>query len=96
MAGHDGPFITATNFVRAVAAQVSPWVPGGLFALGTDGLGRSDTRERLRRHFEVDAECITLAAPTRFAVSEQFEKRRLSKIIAKLASDPEKADPLLS
>ena len=41
--------------------QIARWVPGGLFTLGTDGFGRSDTREALRRHFEVDAEHVVVA-----------------------------------
>ncbi|OYV83366.1 MAG: pyruvate dehydrogenase (acetyl-transferring), homodimeric type, partial [Planctomycetia bacterium 21-64-5] len=80
LAAHEGPFIAATDFVRAVAEQIGPWVPRGLFALGTDGLGRSDTRERLRRHFEVDAECVTLAALTQLAARGQFEKQRLPSV----------------
>ncbi len=52
--GQEGPFIAASDYVRALPEQISAWVPGGLFALGTDGMGRSDTREALRRHFEVD------------------------------------------
>ena len=67
IAGAEGPFIAASDNVRAVAEQVDPWVPGGLFALGTDGFGRSETRENLRRHFEVDAQCIALAALYRLA-----------------------------
>ena len=95
LTGHEGPFVAASDFVRAVSEQISPWVPGGLYALGTDGLGRSDTRERLRRHFEVDAECIALAALTRLAARGTFDKRRLSSVIRELAIDPEKANPLL-
>lgn len=96
LARQQGPFIAATDFVRAVPEQIAPWVPGGLFALGTDGLGRSDTRERLRRHFEVDAECIALAALTQLAERGQFEKSRLSKAIGELGIDPAKLDPLLA
>jgi len=50
-----GPFIAVSDNVKLVPDQIAPWVPGGLTTLGTDGFGRSDTRERLRRFFEVDA-----------------------------------------
>ena len=39
-----GPFIASSDYVKAVSEQVDPWIPGGLFALGTDGMGRSETR----------------------------------------------------
>ena len=60
--GSHGVFVASSDYVRAVAEQIRPWVPGELTVLGCDGLGRSDTREALRRHFEVDAECIVVAA----------------------------------
>ena len=61
LAGEEGLFVAASDYVRALPEQISRWVPGELYALGTDGMGRSETRETLRRHFEVDAECIALA-----------------------------------
>jgi pyruvate dehydrogenase E1 component len=93
-AGLSGPFIAASEYVRAVAEQIDPWVPGGLFALGTDGLGRSDTRQTLRRHFEVDAECITLAALYQLAKRGQWGRPDVAAEARRLGIDPEKIDPL--
>ncbi len=56
-----GPVVAVTDFMRSVPDQVSRWVPRPFTSLGTDGFGRSDTREVLRRHFEVDAAHVTLA-----------------------------------
>ncbi|HEU4683292.1 MAG TPA: pyruvate dehydrogenase (acetyl-transferring), homodimeric type [Nitrospira sp.] len=56
MQGVDGPCLAVSDYVRLVPQQISPWVPGGLLALGTDGFGRSDSRKALRRFFETDAE----------------------------------------
>jgi len=58
----DGPCVAVSDYVRLVTQQISPWVPGGLLALGTDGFGRSDTRTALRRFFEIDAEHMVVAA----------------------------------
>jgi pyruvate dehydrogenase E1 component len=57
----DGPCVAVSDYVRLVPQQIAPWIPGGLFALGTDGFGRSDTRKTLRRFFEVDAEHLVVA-----------------------------------
>ncbi len=62
LAKEDGVFLAASDNMRAVPEMIARWVPNGLFPLGTDGFGRSETRAALRRHFEVDAECITVAA----------------------------------
>jgi pyruvate dehydrogenase E1 component len=96
IAGAAGPFIAASDNVRAVAEQVDPWVPGGLFALGTDGFGRSETRENLRRHFEVDAQCIALAALYRLAETGQIERSEVAAAIKQLDINPDKIDPLFA
>jgi pyruvate dehydrogenase E1 component len=56
----DGPCVAVSDYVRLVSEQIAPWVPG-LLALGTDGFGRSDTRQALRRFFEIDAEHLAVA-----------------------------------
>lgn len=57
-----GPIVAASDFVKAWPDMIAPWVPQGFSVLGTDGFGMSDTREVLRRHFEVDAESIAAYA----------------------------------
>lgn len=93
-AGHEGPYIAASDYVRAVAEQIAPWCPGGLHVQGTDGFGRSETRKPLRRHFEVDAESVVLASLTELAEAGKFDRRKLPAAIKELGIDPEKIDPL--
>ncbi len=93
IAGHEGVFIAAADNVRAVTEQLDPWTPGGLFALGTDGFGRSEARGPLRRHFEVDAEAITVATLYRLAQEGKFDASAVAKAITDLGINPEKADP---
>ena len=79
--GVSGPFIAASDYVRAVPEQLNPWIPGDWKPSGTDGMGRSDTRENLRRHFEVDAAAVTVAALHRLhenGSSPQIRSRRPS------------------
>jgi pyruvate dehydrogenase E1 component len=96
MEGVDGPFIAASDYVRAVAEQLSPWIPGGLFALGTDGLGRSDTRETLRRHFEVDAESVAVAALYQLSRRGQLATEKVADAIGQLGIDPRKVNPMFA
>jgi pyruvate dehydrogenase E1 component len=96
LAGLDGPFVAATDYMRLVAEQIAPWVPGRFVTLGTDGFGRSDTREVLRRHFEVDAECIVLATLDDLARRGEMKKERVQKAIVELGIDPEKIDPVIA
>ena len=94
--GEEGPFIAASDYVRAVSEQVSQWVPGGLYCLGTDGMGRSETREALRRHFEVDSEFIAVAALYRLAKAGAIELGDVGKAIKELDINPEKINPLFA
>jgi pyruvate dehydrogenase E1 component len=89
----DGPFIAASDSVKALCDQVTRWVPGGLYSLGTDGFGRSDTREGLRRFFEVDAEAITVAALHRLRMEKEFPAEKIQEAIVQLGLDPEKPNP---
>ncbi len=88
-----GPVIAASDYVSAVADLIRPYVPRRYVALGTDGFGRSDTRERLRDFFEVSAPHIALAALAALADEGQFERARLAAAAAKLGVDPARAAP---
>jgi pyruvate dehydrogenase E1 component len=96
IAGHEGVFVAASDYVRGVPEQLDPWTPGGLFVLGTDGFGRSETRGPLRRHFEVDAECITVATLYRLAQEGLFDKKAVAQAIKDLGINPDKADPFFA
>jgi pyruvate dehydrogenase E1 component len=88
-----GPFVAASDYVRGLAEQIRPWISSDFFALGTDGMGRSDTREGLRRHFEVDAECVVLATLYRLMRQGHYDAAFVSKAISDLGINPEKVDP---
>ena len=90
-----GPFVAVSDFMKIVPDQIAPWVEGGLTTLGTDGYGRSDTRARLRRFFEVDAEMIVIATLYALARKGSIAKEKVDKAIRDLKVDPEKACPKL-
>jgi pyruvate dehydrogenase E1 component len=96
LAGTDGVFLAASDHVRAVPEQLDPWIPGGLFAMGTDGFGRSDTRGPLRRHFEVDAESIAIGTLSRLAAAGAVGTHVVAEAIRTLGVDPEKIDAALA
>jgi pyruvate dehydrogenase E1 component len=94
LAGADGPVIAASDYVRALPEQVSPYLPNGLFALGTDGMGRSESRQALRRHFEVDAEFITLASLYQLKKQGKRDAGEVAQAIKDLGIDPAKVSAL--
>ena len=89
----EGVFVAVSDNLKIVPDQIAPWVPGGLTTLGTDGFGRSDTRERLRRFFEVDAELTVIATLHALAEKGQLDRRTVERAIKELEVDPEKACP---
>ncbi|MFM7135841.1 MAG: pyruvate dehydrogenase (acetyl-transferring), homodimeric type [Planctomycetota bacterium] len=91
-----GVFVAASDHVRAVQEQLDPWIPGGIFALGTDGFGRSETRGPLRRHFEVDAECIAIGALWRLAETGAIGRHVVAEAIRRLGVNPDKIDAALA
>ena len=76
-----------------VPDQIDKWVPGGLFTLGTDGFGRSDTRENLRRFFEIDKESIIVACLYQLALNKDIKMNEVEKAIKILGIDPNKSFP---
>lgn len=92
--GHDGPVIAATDYMKNYAEQIRAYVPSYFVALGTDGFGRSDTRQQLRKHFEVNQYYIAynaikaLVDEGKLDVNAALKARKLYNI------DPEKINPL--
>jgi pyruvate dehydrogenase E1 component len=90
--GSEGPIVAASDYMKAVQDQITPWLPGRMVTLGTDGFGRSDNREFLRRHFEVDAASIAAAALSRLAREGKFEVKKAVKAFGELGVNPEQPD----
>jgi pyruvate dehydrogenase E1 component len=86
----QGPIVAASDFISAWPDLIARWVPGGWWrALGTDGYGRSDTREALRRFFEVDAESITATVLAELARCGRIDAAEAAREIGALGLDPE-------
>jgi pyruvate dehydrogenase E1 component len=89
----EGPIVAASDYMKAIPDQLAPWLGTRLIALGTDGFGRSDNRQHLRRHFEINAESIVTAALSRLARDGKFDAKKAQKAFAELGVDQEKMDP---
>ncbi|MEO6027156.1 MAG: pyruvate dehydrogenase (acetyl-transferring), homodimeric type, partial [Candidatus Binatia bacterium] len=87
------PIVAATDYLKTVADQITPFVPAGLRALGTDGFGRSETREALRRFFEVDAESICVAALAELCRRGTLPATRVQDAIAAFGIETDGPDP---
>jgi pyruvate dehydrogenase E1 component len=96
LAGAEGPIIASSDFMKIVADQLAPWLGGRLIALGTDGFGRSESREYLRRHFEINAESIVAATLSRLAREGKYDARRAAQAMADLGVATDSLDPQLA
>jgi len=94
LAGANGPVIAASDYMKAVPEMVARFVPQGVDPLGTDGFGLSDTRAALRRHFEVDAEHIAVAALSALARRGAIPPGQVADAIIGLGIDPDRPDPV--
>jgi pyruvate dehydrogenase E1 component len=89
-----GPFVAATDYMKLVSDQIRQWVPGRYVVLGTDGFGRSDGREALRHHFEVDRKSVVVAALKALADEGSIDSSTVTKAMTDLGVDPDKPNPV--
>lgn len=92
--GSEGPFIATSDYVQAHSEQVAQFLPDDFLALGTDGMGRSETRPALRRHFEIDAECVVIASLYQLSKQGKIDASEVEKAIKDLGVNPDKISPL--
>ena len=94
--GAKGPVVASTDYMKSYADQIREFISGTYTVLGTDGFGRSDTRERLRHFFEVDRYFIVVAALTALVEDNVVDVGQVAAAIKKFGIDPEKVNPALS
>jgi pyruvate dehydrogenase E1 component len=90
----EGPVIASTDYMKTFADQIRAFVPQRYVVLGTDGFGRSDSREALRRHFEVDRHYVVLAALKALADEGKLPAAKAAEAIKKYGIDPSKPNPV--
>lgn len=96
LSGREGPVIVSTDNIKAYAEQIRAYVPAAYSVLGTDGFGRSDSRENLRRFFEVDRYFVVVATLKALADEGSISAKQVSKAIKLYNIDINKPNPLLS
>jgi pyruvate dehydrogenase E1 component len=94
LADREGPYVAASDYMKSVPDQIRQWVPGRYAVLGTDGFGRSDSREQLRRFFEVDRHYIVVAALKSLADEGKLDVKTVTQAMQAFGIDSEKPDPL--
>ena len=92
----EGVAVGVSDYMKIVSDQIARWMPLDYLSLGTDGYGRSETREALRRFFEIDAEVIAVAVLYQLAKAGTIKMADVSKAIKELDVDPDKLNPMVS
>jgi pyruvate dehydrogenase E1 component len=92
--GRKGPVIVSTDYIRAYSEQIREFVASRFVSLGTDGFGRSDTRENLRIFFEVNRYYIVVAALKALSDDGEIDSKVVQQAIGKYGIDPEKPNPV--
>lgn len=90
----EGPFIISTDYMKNYSEQLRPYIPGEYYVLGTDGFGRSDSREKLRQFFEVDRYYVTVTALKALADAGKIDVKEVVEAIKQYGINPDKADPM--
>jgi len=91
--GAEGPVVASSDWMKSVNDMPARWIPNRFTALGTDGFGRSDTRDALRRHFEIDAESIVVATLHSLSQDGRVKPETVAQAIREYGIDPESVDP---
>jgi len=94
LADSEGPVIASTDYMKSYAELIRPFVPNHYVTLGTDGFGRSDTREALRHFFEVDRRWVVIASLKALAEQGAVPAKKVTEAIAKYGIDADKTDPM--
>ncbi len=92
--GHEGPVVAVSDSMKSVPDQVARWIHQPFVSLGTDGFGRSDTREELRRFFEIDAEHIVLATLSALADMGELKPEKVADAIKRYGIEPDRPSPI--
>ena len=88
------PIIAVSDYVKMVSEQIDPYVSASYYSLGTDGFGRSDTREKLRKFFEIDRYYIILKAVKALIIDGGLDSNMVERVMKKYNLDSDKPSPI--
>jgi pyruvate dehydrogenase E1 component len=89
----QGPIIASSDYMKTLPDTIAPWLQGRMNSLGTDGFGRSENREHLRKFFEISAEAMVQATLAALARWGNFDSQRAQAAVAEMGMDAEKKNP---